>query len=521
MTQSAASLPDGAASSTSLDSGHLVDRELPPVDKKHDKWGREILIKNLKNGKYDITAGTVEALVESLAEEAPPDTIYIEVFLLTFRHFMTPVQLIKLLEARFKVDEPTPQACAIIRLRVVSVLKKWAERHYYDFRFPEMQTAFADFMKLVNESDCAKYGSQIKSILDAEMLRSKSFHEPLKIAPPPEMEKFFKSIDFVTAWSPKRVAIELTLVDLKLFRQIKPDEFCIFLWGEKNDPRISNFNQYVDRFNRIGFWVGSVVCAQKDIKRRIDVIEKYIQIMKYLLKFNNYSSLMALMSGLNTTGVSRLKKTWEQVEKGRYYSVYKDIEAKMSYKGNFKAYREIEAFSKPPFIPFFGLYVKDLTFMNDGNQKHLALKTETSTPIDPAAPPMPSVINFEKCRTITDKIHAIRIYQQSTYKFEEEKEEDGIFSMFQTTNNNGPSDVDLSIYFANPFGPPAIEDEKLLLEMSRECEASTRAPSSYVAGGTGTGSATSTAPRDPNAAGGASASASRDNNTLKPPTAVQ
>jgi hypothetical protein len=75
---------------------------MPAVDKKYDQYGREVLIKNLKGGKYDITAGTAEALVASLAEEAPPDTIYIEIFLLTYRHFMTPVQFIKLLRDRFQ-----------------------------------------------------------------------------------------------------------------------------------------------------------------------------------------------------------------------------------------------------------------------------------------------------------------------------------------------------------------------------------------------------------------------------------
>lgn len=351
---------------------------------------------------------------------------------------------------------------------MISVLKKWAERHYYDFRFPEMITAFQEFMDDINASDCAKYGGQIKSILDAEVERAKTFKEAEKIVIPLEIQRTLNGVDFVANWSPKRIAQELTIADLKLFRQIKPDEFCIFLWGEKKDTRIANFNAYIDRFNRIGFWVGTVVCAQKDIKRRVEAVEKFIQIMKYVHKFSNYGTLMAIISGLNTTAVSRLKKTWEIVNKGRHISTYKDLEAKMSYRGNFKAYREIEATSKPPFIPFFGLYVKDLTFMNDGNQKIIAAKAqpesvknsvntmvvspadsgvsgatpsslapssilkaaegennESSTSLatkssgptpalaeeKEAPPPLAPMINFEKCRTISDKIHAIRVYQ--------------------------------------------------------------------------------------------------------------
>jgi hypothetical protein len=466
-------LSEAAASATSIDSQSVKqDRELPPVDKKFDAYGREILIKNAKNGKYEITAGTIEALVECLAEEAPPDTIYIEVFLLTFRHFMTPAQFMKQLHARFLVQHENPQTAAIIRLRVVSVLKKWAERHYYDFRFPEMQVALEELITDVNKTECAKYGAQIKGILDSEMERSKSFAPPQKPVPPLEIQRVFDTADFITYWTPKKIAQELTLGDIRLFRQIKPDEFCIFLWGDKNDTRISNFNLYISRFNRLGFWVSTIVCSQKDIKRRVDAIEKVIQILKYCYKYQNYSTLMALLSGLNTTAVSRLKKTWEIVNKGRYISAYKDIEAKMSYRGNFKTYREIEAMAKAPFIPFFGLYVKDLTFMNDGNQKHVLLQTKQENP-NPDAPPLSPIVNFEKCRTISEKIHAIRVFQQSTYRFEEEKDDtkDGFFSNFTTTHG---TDAELVAYFNPPYGPPGIDDEKKLLEMSRECEPSER-----------------------------------------------
>ncbi|KAI3650490.1 hypothetical protein MP228_003971 [Amoeboaphelidium protococcarum] len=529
-------MSDALASANSIDSASVKELSMPAVDKKYDQYGREVLIKNLKGGKYDITAGTAEALVASLAEEAPPDTIYIEIFLLTYRHFMTPVQFIKLLRDRFQYQADTAQASAIIRVRVVSVFKKWAERHYYDFRSQEMVDAFNEFLNDINASDCAKYGGQIKNILDGEVERSKTFKPFERPVAPPEVKKLIDSVDFVTYWSPKRIAQELTLSDLKLFRQIKPDEFCIFLWGDKNDTRINNFNFYIERFNRIGFWVSSVVCAYKDVKKRADAINKFIEIMKYIHKFANYGTLMAIISGLNTTSVSRLKKTWELVNKGKQINTYKELEAKMSYRGNFKAYREIEAFSKPPFIPFFGLYVKDLTFMNDGNQKHLAMpaKQESKNPaaaavagqksadvsagISPATslapsilrnvdeelestaslqtksseasdakssrnattqedvPPPAQMINFEKCKTIFDKIHAIRVYQQSTYKFEDEKEKDdgGFFNQHYLGN-----DADLAIYVGFPYGPPCIDDEKLLLEMSRDCEPSERG--GYVA----------------------------------------
>lgn len=73
----------------------------------------------------------------------------------------------------------------------------------------------------------------------------------------------------------------------------------------------------------------------------------------------------------------------------------------MSPENNYKAYRALEDEAKPPLIPFFGLYMKDLTFMNDGNQTVLGN----------------DLINFEKLRTVMGKIMAIRVSQQSKYDF--------------------------------------------------------------------------------------------------------
>eukprot|EP00158_Paraphelidium_tribonemae_P007189 Partr_v1_DN28145_c0_g1_i4_m56149 putative Son of sevenless homolog len=508
---------EGATSAASIDTVNIREKTLPAVDIQHDEWGRETLIKNLNNGKYDITAGTIDCLVASLAEEAPPDTIYIEVFLLTYRHFMKPLQLIQLLKKRFTdtLTAADAKKGTIVRLRVVSVLKKWAERHYYDFRFPEMQECLAEFMTVINNSECGKYGAQITGILTEENERAKTFKEVIKEAPPPDVQKILDRVDPISQWSPKKMAQELTLSDLRLFRLIKPDEFCLFLWGEKNDPRIANFNAYIDRFNRIGFWVSTVIVKEKDIKRRVEAIEKFIQVGKYCQKYQNYSSLMAILSGLNTTAVSRLKKTWELVNKSRYIGAYHELEDKMSYRSNFKAYREIEGHAKQPFIPFFGIYVKDLTFMNDGNQKHLVLPdSESGTKSsmlkegnDAAdAPPRAPMINFEKCRSITDKIHAIRVYQQSTYKFEDEsaKDEPGFFSAF-AGGAATVTDADMVTYFSHPHGPPCVDDEKTLANMSRECEASGRsgapspapaATSNYTAVSAGpTSNVASTKPR--------------------------
>jgi len=55
----------------------------------------------MQNGKYQITAGTVDALIEALADQTQPDSLYIDVFLQTYRNFLTPALLLEKLKARF------------------------------------------------------------------------------------------------------------------------------------------------------------------------------------------------------------------------------------------------------------------------------------------------------------------------------------------------------------------------------------------------------------------------------------
>ena len=44
----------------------------------------------------------------------------------------------------------------------------------------------------------------------------------------------------------------------------------------------------------------------------------------------------------------------------------------MDPKSNYQSYRDVETkFKSKTFVPFFGLYLKDLTFANDGNPKNL------------------------------------------------------------------------------------------------------------------------------------------------------
>lgn len=446
------------------------NEEQPAVKKWTDEFSRDILIKNFRKGKYEITAGTIESLVQSLAEDAPADTIYIEIFLLTFRHFSNPLEVLGLLQNRFQEDYGDEKKNSIIKMRVIAVLKKWAERHFYDFRSNDLRDKLNDFFEIIRKSECESYSGKLEKNLNDKLENEKDLALTLsRLTIDASPESISEKSELFLRWDPKSIAESLTVTDLELFKKIEPQEFCIFLWGQKADPLINNLNGYIGRFNRVGFWVSTTICSQKNLKKRVEIMDKYLIIMKHLLKWNNYNSLMAVLSGLNTTSVSRLKKTWEQVKKSKNFSIMREVETKMSYVGNFRHYREIEAVSELPFLPFFGLYIKDLTFMNDGNQKILTrknLSNQKATQIE--APNLSPLINFEKCRSIIEKVQEIRRYQQSVFDFNSKK-----------VSKKDKKD-EMEAYFRHPNGPPAIQDEKVLHEMSLKVEPRSPAKNEYT-----------------------------------------
>jgi son of sevenless-like protein len=68
---------------------------------------------------------------------------------------------------------------------------------------------------------------------------------------------------------------------------------------------------------------------------------------------NNFSTMAAIMAGLNSTPIRRLKRTREQLG-GKTLALMDELDKTLDSGKNFAAYRESLKLITPPCIPFLG-----------------------------------------------------------------------------------------------------------------------------------------------------------------------
>ncbi|KAL2299391.1 hypothetical protein Nmel_014046 [Mimus melanotis] len=217
---------------------------------------------------------------------------------------------------------------------------------------------------------------------------------------PPSIQREILSV----CSDPYTLAQQLTHVELERLSHIGPEEFVqAFVHKDPLDgtktcfseqKKTSNLEAYVKWFNRLCYLVATEICMPAKKKQRAQVIEFFIDVARECFNIGNFNSLMAIISGMNMSPVSRLKKTWSKVKTAKFFI----LEHQMDPTGNFynyrtalrgAAHRSLTAHSnrekvnlekevvlirhqegnyKPQeiVIPFFSLLIKDIYFLNEG-----------------------------------------------------------------------------------------------------------------------------------------------------------
>jgi len=284
-----------------------------------------------------------------------------------------------------------------------SEIVEWLLVH---LRLESRQEAAAMGSKLKDQGYLLAMSSKVKTFKDGDQLyrlKNVEYHPPPKTLVPsklPDVSKLkFSDIE------PKECARQLTLISETAFAKISPRELIDLSWAEKantnNNNAVANKNsrhvvEFSARFNKVADWVVTEIVLAPNMHQRKDIIQRFLQVAKYCHELKNYNDLTAIISGLNSSPVLRLKKTWKHVD-----SKYKNLkEVLEGYSiANQKLIREIHKKGNAPFIPCFGLIFGDLIRLNEVPDR--LEKT--------------GFINFNKCRVSSSVYRQIERYKASNY----------------------------------------------------------------------------------------------------------
>jgi RasGEF domain/RasGEF N-terminal motif len=371
----------------------------------------------LHNKEGHITGGTLPALVERLTtHDSTPDSMFVSTFYLTFRLFVTPLELAKTLVDRFDYVAESPHIAGPVRLRVYNIFKGWLESHWRDLSDHEALAVIEPFaqdklgrvlpaagkrlLELAQKVSSAD-GPLVPRLISSMGKTSTSIAQYIPADTPLPPAVISKSqIGLLKNWKmggsnptilefdPLELARQLTIKEMNIFCSIMPEELLGSEWTKRSGSNAVNVRAMSTLSTDLSNLVADTILQYDDAKKRAVIIKHWIKIAHKCLELNNYDSLMAIICSLNSSTIVRLKRTWDAVSQKRR-DMLKGLQAIVEPDKNYAVLRRRLHDHVPPCLPFVGTYLTDLTFVDAGN---------------PATKQLPgqgdsegmSVINFDK-----------------------------------------------------------------------------------------------------------------------------
>ncbi|XP_046670965.1 ras-GEF domain-containing family member 1B-like [Homalodisca vitripennis] len=339
----------------------------------------------------NLVSGTLEALIQRLVPtpDYRPDRAFLFAFLLSSRMFIRPNQLLGQViflctsahrHRQHSTNKNDKLDCSISR--TVQLLAEWMETFPYDFRDDRVMAHVRNIIRKC--ADCSTEGvsSILQTLLDRLMAleRYEEFLQRLNL----EQTNINSKIDLMSLCSKSDVlAQQLTIIELERLSYIGPEEFIQAFSSDsqrENRPAAQpkNLEAYVTWSNRLTYLVATEIVKQTKKNKRIKIVDLWLNTAQCCFNLGNFNSLMSILSGLNLSAVSRLKRTWTKVDRQKFVMLEKQMDA----SGDFSNYRLIlktasKSFNSSPeqnsriIIPFFSLFLKDVFVLQEACSRKL------------------------------------------------------------------------------------------------------------------------------------------------------
>lgn len=288
-------------------------------------------------------------------------------------------------------------------MRVLNVLRHWVSKHGQDFELDQdLKSLTIDFLEdiiycpnLIPAEH--KAANQLLRLITKEEPESSKVDLKKLLMPPSVPTK--ETIETLSALD---IAEQMTYLDHKIFLSIASEEFLGQAWMKTDKAsRAPHILLMTKRFNEVSQLVVSEIIRRSNMSARVAAIEKWAAVADISRVLHNYNGVLQICAAFTNSSVYRLKKTWEKVSKTSKQTIDR-LQTIVSSDGRFRNLRDALHRCDPPCIPYLGVYLTDLSFIEEGSPNF----TEDE------------LLNFSKMRMIAHVIREIRHFQQTPYKIQ-------------------------------------------------------------------------------------------------------
>ncbi|KAL6072757.1 Exosome complex component CSL4 [Balamuthia mandrillaris] len=295
-----------------------------------------------------------------------------------------------------------------IQRRILYLFKVWVDEFFDDFHDQLMETLI-DFLNKTMQANDGGSGPSLAYAMSAKILKSieaktlgtDEVRQYSERPPQPRIPRTMSDKLNFFVIDEIEVARQLTIRASEIFNAIRPSEFFGQPWSKPSTQHLApNLMALIEYFNFVSRAVATELLQQKKIRERVKVFNKFIRIAEELKELNNFHLLQAFMAGFSNSAVLRLKWTKAKLAKTAKNSL-EQLEQLTSMESSFKHYRTLLAATSPPAIPYVGVCLQDLTFIEDGNRNKVG-----------------KLINFQKHKLVHNVITTVTRFQKTPYNLE-------------------------------------------------------------------------------------------------------
>ncbi|KAK9510138.1 hypothetical protein O3M35_004984 [Rhynocoris fuscipes] len=371
-----------------------------------------------------LKAGTLQRLVEALAtDEGELESTYVNIFLATYRTFATPHQVLTLLLDRYEQlannELDLPEQVADQHCKTLcGALHVWLESYPEDWNQPPLHPMIHQLLLFTQR------------YLPNSELHIKLKHRLQSLQSLPKNNDVYSAYNgtlclHTTSTQPpchfpdiphQHFAEQLTRIDMELFKKVIVHQCLGGVWSRREKRRAEEAPTVlatVTQFNAVSLRVISTVLIHASTPRS-SIIANWIDIAQELRILKNFSSLKAIISGLQSNPVYRLSKTWSALPKDKV-EMFEELARIFSEDNNQWAQRELlmrEGTAR--FADTVGQNDKQLQkTISYGTIPYLGTFLTDLTMIDAAIPDMlpEGLINFDKRRKEFEVLAQIKLLQ--------------------------------------------------------------------------------------------------------------